>query len=80
MLRLIKTSDGSHGAPRACKECQSFHFIKAGISWHCSKCGTYVPAELKPLSTDKLRKDFDTLIKLHKELRFQLEELERIVT
>lgn len=80
MLRLVKTSNGSNGAPAACKGCGSPHFIKAGLAWHCSNCGCYVPAELKPLTNDTMKKNFEELIELHKQLRFQLDELERIVT
>ena len=78
-LRLVKTNDGSNGAPQSCKGCSCKHFIKSGLSWHCTGCGMYVPAELKPLTTEALKKNFEKLIELQKQLRFQIAELERIV-
>lgn len=73
-IRLVKTMGGNDGSPASCRSCGSVHFIKAGIAWHCSNCGTYFPTNLS-----NLKKDFNKLTQLQNEFRAAINKLENLV-
>ena len=46
MIKLVKTTGGTHGSPIECGSCNSKHFAKSGIAWHCTACGSYHPTAI----------------------------------
>jgi ribosomal protein L37AE/L43A len=79
-LTLVKTTGGTNGTPTTCKGCNSSHFVKVGIAWHCSNCGTYFPAKLsQTVTAESIRKDFKDLDYLHRSLKDAIRTLEKLV-
>lgn len=79
MLKLVKTTGGTNGAPRACKGCGCEHFINAGFSWHCSGCGVYIPSDFNsPIYN--LESRLSHLKSLQGQFRKAVDDLERLVT
>lgn len=81
MLRLVKTIGGHGGAPSKCMMCESTHFVKAGISWCCANCASYVCTNFSdPSAIDNLRRDMDALTETHSQFKDAIDELEKMVT
>jgi len=72
-LKLIKTVGNTEGLPPTCKSCKSTHFTKSGISWHCTDCGYYIPADFGiGRSLEDIDKVCNKLNNLIKELKNDL--------
>lgn len=75
-LRLIKTIGGSDGAPSRCNTCYAEHFLRCGIAWNCSECGSYQP---RKFPIDDLKESLAKLEALREESKFLIEEFERLI-
>lgn len=80
MITLVKTIGGTGGTPAKCS-CGSVDFIRSGMAWACSNCGSYVPAKLSKGTNpyQSLAQNFEDLQNLHSRLKLMLKELEGMV-
>ncbi len=72
MLTLVKTDSG-----QVCDRCESTHFAKSHIGWHCLDCKTYYPDSDGFAS---LKKNLERLHQLQSRLKFMRQDLEKLRT
>lgn len=59
MLRVVKTTAGSNGAPSECSKCVAKDFKKSGLGWACMGCGNYHASPLNALSLEDIHQHLE---------------------